>query len=342
MKKLKNKLKLLEVMFSLLLQTIQFRIKVLWRKISARLNNSSSLTELGIVKHRVFNIVIFYAIVFSFLFYFLFLSAPANFPMGTIIKIEQGNSLRSVSLELKQKHVIRSRLAFEALVIILDKEKRIISSDYYFETKLPVFEIARRISKGEHRLAPIVVTIPEGFDLIQIADIFVLKLPNFDKNKFLAKAQTLEGYLFPDTYFFFITDNEQEVIKLMKENFEKKIASIRSDILLSRKTEKEIIIMASLIEGEAKGEIDRGFISGILWKRMAIGMLLQVDASLETYKVKGLPKNPINNPGLAAIRAAIHPQKSPYLYYLHDKNGNIHYAKSFIEHQQNVLKYLAQ
>ncbi len=279
-------------------------------------------------------------IAFLTLFYFLFFSAPADFPTGTMIKIEGGWGLRNVSFKLKDAHLIRSRIVFEAFVIIFGKEKRVIEADYYFENKLPVFEIARRISRGEHHVSPVAITIPEGFTTSQIANTFASKLLNFDKNKFLSGVETLEGYLFPDTYFFLATDTEQEVIKSMRANFEKKISSIRPDILLSGKTEKNIIIMASLIEGEARGEMDRGIISGILWKRIALGMPLQVDVAPETYKTKGLPKNPISNPGLATIKAAIYPQNSPYLYYLHDKNGNIHYAKSFALHRQNVLKYL--
>jgi len=69
-------------------------------------------------------------------------------------------------------------------------------------------------------------------------------------------------------------------------------------------------------------------------------MPLQVDSAPDTYKTKGLPKSPIGNPGIAAIKAAMYPQSSPYLYYLHDKSGNIHYAKTFAQHQENVLKYL--
>jgi len=102
--------------------------------------------------------------------------------------------------------------------------------------------------------------------------------------------------------------------------------------------------MASLIEREGKGEIrgqtDRVFISGILWKRLSMNMPLQVDAAPSTYKSRGLPEAPIANPGLESIKAALYPKSSPYLYYLHDKNGLIHYAKSFSEHRQNILKYL--
>ncbi len=289
------------------------------------------------------NKIFFYtlgALVLFFLFYFFVFNAPTDFPSGTILKVEEGLSLRNVSLKLKEANIIRSRLVFEAFVIFFGREKYLIEADYYFENKLPVFEVARRISKGERHIAPVSVTIPEGFNLMQISDVFVSKLKNFNKYQFLTQAKSLEGYLFPDTYFFLTTDSEKEVIKYMNDNFNQKIASIRSDILSSHKTEREIIIMASIIEGEAKGDNDREIISGILWKRIGINMPLQVDVASDTYKTKGLPKNPIGNPGLEAILAAIHPKSSPYLYYLHDKDGVIHYAKTFAEHNRNVLKYL--
>ena len=279
---------------------------------------------------------------FSFLclVFFFFISPPADFPAGTIVKIEQGSTLRSVSLIFKNDHIIRSRIAFEFFVILFGREKHVVEADYYFENKLPVYEIARRVSRGEHHMAPVVATIPEGFNRNQIAEVFASKLMNFNKDRFLSATKGLEGYLFPDTYFFLNTDDDATVLSSMKDNFSKKIATVYSDIMSSHKIEREIIIMASLIEAEAKGDADRGFISGILWKRLSIGMPLQVDSAPETYKTKGLPKNPIGNPGLRAIMAAIYPQKSPYLYYLHDKNGNIHYARTFAEHVQNKFKYL--
>ena len=109
---------------------------------------------------------------------------------------------------------------------------------------------------------------------------------------------------------------------------------------ITGRTERDIITMASIIERESKGDADREIISGILWKRIKLDIPLQVDVAPETYKTKGLPKNPIANPGMESIKAAIYPQSSMYLYYLHDKNGGIHYAKIFAEHRQNILKYL--
>ncbi len=275
------------------------------------------------------------------------LNSPTDFPVGSIVKIEQGKSLRAVSLQLSKEHVIRSRFLFEAFMILFNREKRVVSTDYYFDSKLPVYEIARRIAHGENHIAPIVVTIPEGFSNAQIADTVSLKLPNFNKVNFLVADLSKQGYLFPDTYYFLIDDTESDVINVMSQNYEKKLIPIRPKIVTSGKTENQIISMASIIEKEAKGskgnvggQTDREVISGILWKRISLGIALQVDAAPDTYKNKGLPKNPISNPGVAAILAATLPQSSPYLYYLHDKNGNIHYAKTFAEHEKNIKLYL--
>lgn len=282
--------------------------------------------------------IIYIILISLFLFYLLFISAPRDFISGTMINIEEGKNLRNISLLLKEKDVIRSRLAFEAFVIIYGGEKHLVSADYFFEERIPVFEVARRISKGERHLAPVKVTIPEGFNIAEIVEAFSTKLPNFNRDKFLLNAK--EGYLFPDTYFFFTDGNEQDVLKAFSSNYKNKIAPLLPEISASRKTEKDIIIMASIIEKEAKGASDRYYISGILWKRLSINMPLQVDAAPITYKERGLPKNPIANPGLDAIKASIHPKASKYLYYLHDKDGGIHYAQNFEEHKRNKAKYL--
>ncbi|MEI6580648.1 MAG: endolytic transglycosylase MltG [bacterium] len=285
--------------------------------------------------------IIFVVFLFLFsIFYFLFLSAPNNFPSQSIISIEKGATLTSISEDLKEKKIIRSKVLFEAFVIIYGGENHIAQGDYLFEGKLPVFEVARRISKRDRHLATVKVTIPEGFDSAQISDTFSAKLRNFNEENFLLEAKNKEGYLFPDTYFFFTTDNEQDVIKYMSDNFNKKIKLVERDIISTGKNQNEIIIMASLIEREAKGDSDRGIISGILWNRISKKMPLQVDAAPDTYKTRGLPESPICNPGIEAIRAAIKPNASNYLYYIHDKNGVIHYARSFTEHKKNISKYL--
>lgn len=282
--------------------------------------------------------VILFVLFFLFTFNFFFLKAPKNFPTESIQEIKTGSSLRSISLHFKNLNLIKSRAAFETFVILYGDEKHILPGSYFFEKKLKANQLAKRIADGDKQLSPLKITIPEGYDITQMATTFSKKLPNFNSENFLNNAK--QGYLFPDTYFFSIEDNEDDVLDYMNKNFEKKFKDIRQEILKQGKNEKEILIMASILEREARGDIDREYVSGILWKRLSIGMALQVDAAPITYKERGLPKSPISNPGLEAIHASLYPKVTPYLYYLHDKEGMIHYARSFAEHKANIAKYL--
>jgi len=198
---------------------------------------------------------------------FLFLSAPADFPEGTVYNIEEGSSLRKVSLNLKQDKLIRSRVMFESFVIMFGGEKHIIPGDYLFDRKSTVIEVARRISLGKKNLSSLKITIPEGFTNSEIKDTFSSKLSRFNPELFIVKAKDKEGYLFPDTYFFLTTDTEDEVIKVMNDNFNKKIEKLSSKIELFSRSKEDIITMASIVEKEAKGDSDREYIAGILWKR---------------------------------------------------------------------------
>ncbi len=212
------------------------------------------------------------------------------------------------------------------------------------------------------KLEEATITIPEGLTVVQMGDLFA-KENIFSKNTFVKSASKYEGYLFPDTYRFYKNATPQGVIDKMRSNFDKKVNSqILNEIEQSQKTLNEIVIMASLLEEEAHDNEDRKIIAGILWKRINLGMLLQVDAALNyvigktsaeltandlaidslfnTYKYRGLPPAPISNPGIDTIIAALRPKKTDYLYYLSDKGGKIHYARTFEEHKNNKFKYL--
>jgi UPF0755 protein len=294
------------------------------------------LKESSFTRKLFFYFLIFLLFIFSF--YYLFFTAPLGFPKGYVLSIQQGENLRSISLDLKNKNIISSRISFEAFVIMYGGEKHLAIGDYLFENKLPVYEVARRIVEKDRRLASIKITIPEGYNVSEIVDLASTKLKNFNNERFLLNAK--EGYLFPDTYLFFSSDDDREVLKYMTENFSRKIKLFKNEITVSGKTEEDIIIMASIIEREAKGDSDRAYISGILWNRISKNMPLQVDAAPITYKTKGLPNAPISNPGIESIKASIHPSLSNYLFYLHDKDGLIHYARNFEEHKKNKQKYL--
>ncbi len=288
----------------------------------------------------------FLFLVFLFLIYiFSLVQAPNNFKTGELFVLEEGSSLRALSSKLEKENYIKSRVLFESIIILLGDEKRVSPGDYIFKEKLNVFEIANRISKGEKGISRIKITIPEGFDTIEMAEIFEIKLHNFNKENFLKKSNLKEGYLFPDTYFFLSSDDEDRVLENMEKNFTKKtenIFEIFNSLDENTRNQKinDTIILASIIEKEASGDSDREIISGILQKRLKINMPLQVDAAPITYKERGLPEKPIANPGLEAINATLYPKTSNYLYYIHDKEGNTYFAETFKEHRANIEKYL--
>ncbi len=284
----------------------------------------------------IFDAVIIFLSV-SFVFWWLIFVPPRDFPADGFTTIEKGETLSDIGKKLKNDGVIKSENIFTALAKVLGAEKKIKSGDYFFEKPLSLIEIVNRLGSGEFGLGQIKIVIPEGADLEDIADFFST-FKSFSKEEFLHLSR--EGYLFPDTYFFFPNVNAVYAVKIMEDNFENKINPLMPEIQKSGHSLEEIITMASLIEKEVSDSNDRKIVSGILWKRLGIGMPLQVDAAKDTYLYKGLPLAPICNPGLDAINAALHPLKTEYLYYLSDRDGKTYFAETFEEHKLNKIRYL--
>jgi protein-L-isoaspartate(D-aspartate) O-methyltransferase len=223
-------------------------------------------------------------------------------------------------------------------------------------------EIAARMSR-EHILSS------EDFLRLSGKDGMVRFRQEFSFLADAPKTVGLEGYLFPDTYRIFRNASAGGIISKMLANFDKKLtAELRQEITRRKKTVFDIVRMASLIEKEVVSDDDRAMISGILWKRLRLDIPLQVDATVvyakqlttdnrqpttrvtiedtkidslyNTYKYYGLPPGPIANPGISAIRAAIYPQESPYLYYLSAPDGTTIFSRTLDEHNAAVVKYL--
>ncbi|MDP6387764.1 MAG: endolytic transglycosylase MltG [Candidatus Pacebacteria bacterium] len=295
-------------------------------------------------------------------FYTTVFRAPAQFPVGETVTVEEGETLSSVAEFLKEQNVIRSSLWFESMVILLNSEKGALSGDYFLERKESVFSIAQRITKGDFDLNLMRIVIPEGATADEISQIFEKKFESFDKDEFLALVDGGEGYLFPDTYFFLPNVKAKEVLRVLENTFVERLVEVDVEIREFGRPIDEIINMASILEKEARTMETRRTVAGILWKRLDIGMPLQVDAvfgyvngknsfqlTLEdleddhpynTYTNTGLPPTPIANPGLDSIRAAVNPIETDYLYFLSDKNGNMHYSKTFNEHVRKKKIYL--
>lgn len=305
-------------------------------------------------------LVILFALVLFFIVFSIY--PPSDFPVRTIITVDKGESLSQISANLKKNHIIRSSFLLSNLVIVQNGEKKIVAGDYYFDKPVSVFSIARRIIHGGFGIVPLKITFPEGLNLFELSEIARVHLAQFDSVDFLERGREKEGYLFPDTYLFLSNAKASDVILTMEANFEAKIKTVKNDITESGRSLENIIIMASIVEKEASKSEDRRIISGILWKRFDMGMALQVDSTFQyingkntyelssndlkidspynTYKYAGLPSTPISNPGMDAIEATLHPEKTSYLYFLSDKKGNMYYAKTFSEHKINREKYL--
>ncbi len=328
--------------------------------------------------YNKFIIIILGIFLLSMVSYFFMIRTPSDFPQGQFVAIKEGFSLSQTAKHLKEKKVIRSEFIFKMIVRFVEGQRGVKSGDYFLQEPENVLTVASRITKADFRLTPIKITIPEGSTLVEIADILQKSINNFDKNNFLSltKEQTfrennisdkpfysLEGFLFPDTYFFLPKVESHQVISDMRGNFDLKMTpEIKEEIQRRDLSVYEVITMASLIEEEARQTETRRIVSGILWKRLDAGMALQVDAVFpyimgkntfeitlddlkidspyNTYLYKGLPKGPISSPGLDSILAAVYPEASGYWYYLSDKEGNMHYAKTFEGHKANKEKYL--
>ncbi len=299
-----------------------------------------------------------------FLFLASLMTAPKDFPSGEIITIEDGYSLNKIAQEFQAKNLVKSAGLFESLVVLLEGDRGIAAGDYVFDTPINSVEIARRVTGSHFGIEKIAVTLPEGFNKKEMSVALGTKLSEFNEEEFLFLTKDLEGYLFPDTYFFFATDGASEAVEMLQDTFQKKVLdNFESEIASSSRSLSDIIIMASIIEKEAfDGPDEKEIVSGILWKRLDRGMRLQVDATLKyeigkeskdltlddladdhpynTYTRAGLPPTPIGNSGTASIKAALKPKESEYFFYLHDSDGKIHYAKTFEGHKKNIATYL--
>jgi UPF0755 protein len=203
-----------------------------------------------------------------------------------------------------------------------------------------------------------------GNDFLNLAQNPTPEILNqFDFLADLPKGRGLEGFLFPDTYFFSKEATAEGIILKMLDNFGRRVsADLRQEALKQKRSLYEVTTMASIIEGEVRSETDRKVVSGIFWKRVKEGRGLQSCATLayilgenkkqysfedtriqspyNTYLYKGLPPGPISNPGLAAIEAAVRPAPTDYNYFLSDpKTGKTVFSKTIDEHNANKVKY---
>ena len=307
--------------------------------------------------------------VFAFAFTMLFVgsfqvlfSSPADFPAGSMINIPHGASVPEIAQQLADAHIIAHPVPFQLLLRASGRSTRVQAGAYLFNSPENLFTVAYRLAAGAYGIPPIRLTFPEGETARGAAARITQALPNISESEFLSVAQPYEGYLFPDTYLFSPSSDAEFIVRQMRANFNAKTVLLTDDIIASGHSLSEIVIMASLIEREARAVADRRMIAGILWNRLKLGMPLQVDAVFgyifnrntyppsladlkvdspyNTYLHTGLPPGPIANPGIESLQAAISPAKTDYLYYLTGSDDLMHYATTYVAHKANRAKYL--
>jgi len=296
---------------------------------------------------------------FVFLYQF---SAPKFKAEMDQVTININTTEKDLIPKLKNQGYIRSEWAFNFLLKIKGWQDKIQPGGYEIAKSMNAWQLAETLVSNREQVW---VVIPEGLRKEEIAEKIqkVLDWPDTEKENFISIAQ--EGYLFPDTYLLDVDSSGEGVAKRMYSTFNEKTADLFKEAKKTDIRNDTLIILASLIQKEAANDAEMSKIAGVIWNRWLSGMPFQIDATVQyalgkegnwkpivrpsdynvdspynTYLHSGKPPAPICSPGLAAINAVINSDDNDYLYYLHDSNGQIHFAKTYAEHKINIDKYL--
>jgi UPF0755 protein len=279
-----------------------------------------------------------------------------------VFVVQKGAGLKELSAKLETAGLIRNRIIFFLYTRIKKFEGKIQAGDFRLSPSMSSSEIAQNLTHGT---LDIWITIPEGKRGTEIAELLKEKIPTYDFSWPLTLT-TNEGYLFPDTYLIPKDASINSIITQMRNNFEQKYKSL--DFTKTKLSKNEIVTLASLVEREAKFDEDRPLVASVLINRIEIGMKLDIDATVQyalgysqiektwwrknlsfadleinspynTYRNAGLPPAPIANPGIEALRALVNPADTNFLFYISDKTGHLHFAKTLNEHNLNIRKF---
>ncbi len=286
--------------------------------------------------------------------------------------ISKGESVSEIGLLLNEKNLIRDPFHFKVFVFISGVSKKIQAGGYYLTTSMSEKEISQALMKGTNDTW---TTIVEGLRTEQVGEFLIKSGYPIDPNKWVTGTANMEGTLFPDSYLFPQGATQEAILKIINKNFQKKaVENLKSGFENTNLTQNEVLTLASIVERETKTDADRKIVAGILLKRIDEDWPLQVDAAVQyavgskncsilkspcdwwkhdltsndlqikskynTYLNKGLPPSPICNPGISAISAVLNPIKTDFWYYISGTDGVMHYAKTDVEHADNIAKYL--
>jgi len=294
--------------------------------------------------------------------YFIVFSPPANFPSGSTVSIVQGSSAPLVAQQLADAHIIVHPGVLRFILRMAGASDRVQAGMYRFSVPENLLTVAYRLVTGAYGLPFVNMTFPEGTTVHEMAIQIASAFPLISGEEILSAGKSYEGYLFPDTYFFLPSADATSIIATMRANFDAKTVPLSDDIKTSKRSLSGIVILASLVEKEARTTASKHIVAGILLNRLQRGMPLQVDAVFgyiydrdtyspsptdltvdspyNTYKYQGLPVGPICNPGIESIRAAVYPKNTSYWYYLSAPSGQSIFSSTLDQHIGAINRYL--
>jgi len=295
---------------------------------------------------------------------------------AAVVEITAEDDAESVGAKLEEAGVINYKTLFALYARLSKEEDRFKTGKYELNANLDYSAIARNLRRTSTYKETVRVTVPEGYTTRQIIELLVEKsvcseedlweaVKNGSFNyTFLYGAKKgsetrLEGYLFPDTYEFYINDKATSVIGKFLQNFDNKLTDeMRADLEDSGMTMTELVTIASLVEREAKKDEERPVISSVIHNRLDNAKAypyLQIDATVQyltgrvptaddlkidspynTYLYSGLPPTAIANPGIASIKAALYPEDTAYYYYVAKDDGSHIFSKTLDEHNAAI------
>ncbi len=299
-------------------------------------------------------------------------TAPDSMRTVKVIVIRHGESIPKIISKLSAGGVIVDGKRFYYYAKLHRKLTQIKYGEYEFTTSMTPAEVLDKLVRGD--IKKYKITIPEGFNMYQVAGVIYDELL-IDKDEFIVRclsgdfakevgidAPSLEGYLFPDTYYFTKSMTIDDILLKMVWNYRLNYTQeMKARTAELNMTEHDIVTLASIIEKETSLGTEMPVISAVFHNRLKKNMRLQSDPTViygipdfdgnitkadllavtpyNTYKIYGLPPTPIANPGHKALTAALYPDDVPYLYFVSKNNGSHYFSKDFDEHKRAVYKY---
>ena len=331
------------------------------------------------MKKLIFSITIVCIVIASIfiLNFYSYCSTPySSIPVDITINIPEGTNFKKVSLLLAEKNIIRKSIRFSILAKLKNAEHKIKTGEYCMTMPMSPVEVLDKLIKGEVIIHS--VTIPEGKNIFDVAKIMeesglgsaagtLEKMRDSEFIKSLGiKEESLEGFLFPDTYHFSRKTVPEKILRRMVARHNRIISpEIKKEAKQKGMTIKEVLILASLVEKETARTFEKPLIAAVFLNRLKKRMRLECDPTViygvklndpnfntrlrtkhlrkktpyNTYRIFGLPKGPICNPGLGSIKAVLNPAETEYLYFVSKNNGTHQFSATLRKHNQAVYTF---